>query len=494
MMTQKSPDKIRYLTIITILICFLTLPIFAQDTGNIDALRQMGRAFSSIVQKTSPAVVGIEADKTYVQQYQDFPYWFFDDPFFDNDDTFKKFFGRPRQKQQPKERKFKQTSQGSGFIVSADGYILTNNHLVGEADKVKVKLDDDKEFDAEVIGTDPESDVALIKIENGEDLPFLELADSEAVEVGQWVIAIGNPFGLSHTVTAGIISAKGRSGVGLTTYEDFIQTDAAINPGNSGGPLLNLNGKVVGINTAIISKSGGNMGIGLAIPINMAKSIYQQLLDSGKVVRGYLGVALQELTPELAESFGLEDIKGVILTEVLKDSAAKKAGLEYKDVVIEFNAKPVENVRELQNRVAMLSPGTKVKLTVLRQGQKKEFTVKLGERPKPEGMVEKEKAEAVEALGLTVQDLSEELADRYGYEEFTGVIVTKVKIGSPAHRKGIEPGILIIEVNDEKINNKKEFNQQMKGLKASDKVLLTVTDGRYRRFVLLQVPEDEDQE
>ncbi|MBN1796421.1 MAG: DegQ family serine endoprotease [Sedimentisphaerales bacterium] len=498
MLRKPTMNKISHITIIAVLFSFLVFPLFAQDEQSVDALRQIGKAFTTIAEKASPAVVGIEADKIYVQQYQDFPYWFFEDPFFDNDDMLKKFFGTPRdrQKQQPKERKFKQTVQGSGFIVSQDGYILTNNHLVGEADKVRVQLDDKTDpLEAKVIGADPESDVALIKIENGDKLlSFLELADSENLQVGEWVIAIGNPFGLSHTVTAGIVSAKGRTNVGITTYENFIQTDAAINPGNSGGPLLNLDGKVVGINTAIISRSGGNMGIGLAIPVNMAKSIYQQLIDTGKVVRGYLGVTLQQLTPDLAESFDLKDTKGVILTEVLEDSAAAKAGLKYKDVIIEFNGKPVEEVRELQKQVALLSPGTEVKVVALRDGKRKEFTVTLDERPKPEKLAAKDqKIEATEALGLTVQDLNEDLAKRYGYEKLSGVIVTNVEMGSPAQQKGIEPGLLITEVNNKKIDNVKDFNEQMKDVKAGDKILLTVTDGRYRRFIPLQVPENEEE-
>ena len=266
--------------LILVLICSMTVGANADDQS-VASLRTIGKAFSYIAQKTSPAVVGIQADKVYTQQLNDSPYWFFDDPHF-NDDFFEHFFGQPRQRNsQPRQRKMIQTVQGSGFIISVDGYILTNNHLVGETENVRVKLTNDKEYEAKVIGTDPETDVALIKID-AENLSYLELADSDRIEVGEWVIAIGSPFGLSHTVTSGIISAKGRSKVGITTYENFIQTDAAINPGNSGGPLLNLDGEVIGINTAIISRSGGNMGIGLAIPINMAKSISKQLKDSGK--------------------------------------------------------------------------------------------------------------------------------------------------------------------------------------------------------------------
>ncbi|MFA5252513.1 MAG: trypsin-like peptidase domain-containing protein, partial [Phycisphaerae bacterium] len=293
---QKKSVSRYYAISVSLILLLATFPrsTSAQDPNSIDTLRQMGKAFAKISEKASPAVVGIKANKTITQQMPD---WQFSDPF--DDDLFERFFGRPsprqrqRSPQEPQTRKFQQLAQGSGFIVSSDGYILTNNHLVGEAEKVMVKQGNNQEVEAKVVGTDPDSDVAVIKID-GNDLPFLELADSDKLEVGEWVLAIGNPFGLSHTVTAGIVSAKGRSGFRLAEYEDYIQTDAAINPGNSGGPLLNLDGKVVGINTAIISPGGrsywaGNVGIGFAIPINMAKSIYEQLVQTGKVARGFLG-------------------------------------------------------------------------------------------------------------------------------------------------------------------------------------------------------------
>lgn len=461
----------------------------AQDQASISSLRQMGKAFTSIAEKTSPAVVGIKADKVYMQQFGGMPYWFFEDPFFD-DDFFEHFFGRPRQRQrqQPKQRKTVRPVQGSGFIISEDGYILTNNHLVGEAENVRVQLNDEREFEAEVIGADPESDVALVKIDQ-EDLPYLELADSDALEVGEWVIAIGSPFGLSHTVTAGIVSAKGRSGVGITTYEDFIQTDAAINPGNSGGPLLNLEGKVVGINTAIVSRSGGNMGIGLAIPVNLAKSIFDQLKKEGKVVRGYLGIALQDINPELAENFGLKDSKGVIITEVVEDSAAEKAGLKFEDIIVEFNGKTVEDRADLMKRVAVLPPETKVELVVMRDGKKKEITAELGERPK-RGELMTETPATVYDLGLEVRNLSDDLAERLDYDGLEGVVVTEVRAGSVAQHEGMEPGMLIMKVNRTEIDNVKEFYKEIEKVKKGRTVVLLVTDGKYRRFVTLRVPED----
>jgi serine protease Do len=282
-------------------------PALAEDAG-INALRQVSKAFAKIAEEASPAVVGIKAEKTITYEQPMFREWPFGeqfDPF--EDDIFDRFFRwySPRRRE-PRQRKYQQRAQGSGFVVSADGYILTNNHLVGDADKVLVKVEEDEEVEAKVIGTDPDSDVAVIKIDT-KDLTHLELADSDKLEVGEWVVAIGNPFRLSQTVTAGIVSAKGRSGFRLAAFEDYIQTDAAINPGNSGGPLLNLDGKVIGINTFIISQSGGYMGIGFAIPINMAKFVYQRIVEKGEVERGYLGIRYKELTPESAPAFGLDE-------------------------------------------------------------------------------------------------------------------------------------------------------------------------------------------
>jgi serine protease Do len=486
-------ELVRNLVIVIVFVLFVSSGlIYADDESSIAALRQMGKAFTSIAEKASPAVVGIKADKVYTQQSSNMPYWFFEDPF--NDDFFNRFFNRPgqRQQQQPRERKVLQPIQGSGFIISDDGYILTNNHMVGDTENVRVQLNDEREFKAKVIGADPESDVALVKID-AEDLPYLKLADSDKLEVGEWVVAIGSPFGLSHTVTAGIVSAKGRSGVGITTYEDFIQTDAAINPGNSGGPLLNLDGEVVGINTAIITRTGGNMGIGLAIPVNMAKTIYQQLIAEGKVVRGYVGVSMQDLTPELAKTFGIEDTtqKGAIVTKVFQDSPADKAGLKFEDVIIQLQGKPVEDSKDLMNRVAILPPGTKVELVILREGKKETVTVELGERPNTEEATTNETPATIYDLGLEVRDLTDELAKRLGYEGIEGVVVVDVRQGSEADRKGIETGMVIMKVGRADVTNTKEFYIEIRNYKKGDTVVLLVTDGQQRRFVTLNIPEED---
>jgi serine protease Do len=490
---KQNKSTLRYFAIslpLVLLILIFLLPAFAQDTNSVETLRKIGKTFTTIAGKASPAVVGIKAEKT-ITYYPTIPDWPFGDPFDPfGDGLFDRLFPRRRERsprERSPERKYQQTAQGSGFIISADGYIITSNHLVGEADTVKVKLGEEEDIEAAVVGTDPESDVAVVKIER-DDLPHLELADSDALEVGEWVLAIGNPFGLSHTVTAGIVSAKGRSGFRLATYEDFIQTDAAINPGNSGGPLLNLDGKVVGINTFIISRSGGNMGIGFAIPINMAKTISKDLIKSGKVVRGFLGVDIQDLDPDLAASFDLkEDTKGVLIPNVREGSAAEKAGLEHGDVIVEFDGKPVEKVMELQKQVGMKKPGATVKIVVLRNGKRKTLSIKLGRRPTPAELAKAE-TKAVEQLGLTVKDLTDELAGRLGYEGLTGIVVTRVEPGSEAAKKAITPGTLILEVNRTQVKNTKDFDKAIEKAKKKGRVLMLIRYEDYIRFVVLKMP------
>jgi len=481
----------RYLTfsiLFAILFFTASLPALAQDVNSIDTLRRMGNAFAKIAEKTSPAVVSIKAEKIITRDYQSMHDWPFAEPFDPfEDDLFDWFFRRQRPRQgPPQQRKYHQQAQGSGFIVSADGYILTNNHVVGDADEVTIKLLDGREFTAKNISTDPESDVAVVKIDTT-GLPFLELADSDSLNVGEWVLAIGNPFGLSHTVTAGIVSAKGRSGIGLSAYEDFIQTDAAINPGNSGGPLVNLDGKVVGINTAIVGP-GGNVGIGFAIPVNMAKAIYEQLIGGGTVVRGFLGISMAELTPQLAEAFGLKDTKGVAITEVIEGSAAEKAGLKHNDIIVEFEGQPVESVNEFRNRVAMLKPGAKVSIVILQDGKKQKLTAELGERPAT-AQLSPTQSKTLQQLGLSVQNLTPEMAERLGYKEQAGVVVTEVEPGSLADIAGITQGTLIIEVNRQPVKNTEEFNKVIQQAEDQRTVLLLLKDRRYTRFVVLTLPQ-----
>ncbi|MCK9263849.1 MAG: DegQ family serine endoprotease [Deltaproteobacteria bacterium] len=449
----------------------------AQDKA-LENLKETGKAFASVAKNASPAVVFIRVEKT-VSQGQFFRYR---SPF--EDDFLKRFFGEPGPgfPQFPQQQKRQVQSQGSGFIITQDGYILTNNHVVGDADRVTVKLLDGREFTAKTVGTDPPTDVAVIKID-AESLPVLSLGDSDRIEVGEWVLALGNPFGLSHTLTAGIVSAKGRSSVGITDYEDFIQTDAAINPGNSGGPLIDLLGKVVGINTAIYSRNGGGyMGIGFAIPVNMAKNIYTQLIEHGNVTRGYLGVTIQDLTAELAKSFGLNDTRGVLVSQVMPDTPAEKAGMKQGDVIVSLDGKPVDTSASLRNEVAMTVPGTAIKVGVIRDGKKMTLNVKVEKMS--EDMLTSSRSEDLSNLGMSVATLNNDLAKQYGFENESGVVVTGVDQGSLAARTGIRPGMLIKEIDRKPVKNVKEFEDALK--KGGKKpVLLFIKDNRGSHFVAI---------
>jgi len=466
---KENKHHSRHLVISTLLMLFMVpFSAFAADPDSIAALRQMGKAFSSIAEKASPAVVGLKAERTITQERQ----LYRDSPF--GDDFFDFFFGPRSPRQRSPQRRYREpvTALGSGFIISPDGYLLTNNHMVEGAEKVTVELADGRKFTAEIIGTDPDSDIAVIKID-ADNLPCLELADSDTLEVGEWVLAIGNPLGFSHTVTAGIVSAKGRS-VGLANIENFIQTDAAINRGNSGGPLLNLEGKVVGMNTAIYGETG-NIGIGFAIPANMAKHAYKQIREGGAVERGFLGISFEDITPELAAALDLKtDTRGVAIKDVIPDSAAEKAGLQRYDVIIDFEGKPVEKSNDFLNRVAMLSPDTKVEVVVLRDGKRKTFTVKLGKRPPEDELTGALPADTIEELGFSVVNLTDNLADNLGFEGESGVVVREVKSGSKAAQAGIVPGALIKEVNRQKVKNTKEFNEAIKQAKKKGRALLLI--------------------
>jgi len=455
--------------------------VYAQNYG-IENLRQSGKAFSSVAKKVSPAVVFIQVEKT-VETKQPMGFT----PF--GDDFLKHFFGPSFPGQQRRfhapQQKQRIVGQGSGFIISKDGYILTNNHVVGDADKVTVKLEDGREFFAKTIGIDPHTDVAVIKIDAG-NLPLVPLGDSDKLEVGEWVVAIGNPFGLSHTLTVGVVSAKGRSRVGLADYENFIQTDAAINPGNSGGPLVDLDGRVIGMNTAIFSRSGGYMGIGFAIPINMIKAVKKQLVMTGHVVRGYLGVVIQEMTPELAKSFGLEEHKGILVAEVSKNSPAEKAGMKQGDVIVEFNGKTVEKISPFRNSVALKKPGSKQKITVLRNGKRKTISVIIGELSDGGLSATRETTQNLNKLGLTVQTLTPDLAKQFGLQNEKGVLVTQVTPGTVAAMAGIKAGAVILGVNRQPVSNAREFKEIVAKSLKTGSVLLLIKEGQYSRFVVLK--------
>jgi serine protease Do len=379
---------------------------------------------------------------------------FFGDPFGGQRNPFEDFFG-PFGEQPQREQK--QQSLGSGFIIDKEGFIVTNNHVIDEADEIKVRLADEKEYDAKVIGRDPKTDLALIKIEGVKDLQPLPLGDSDKLKVGTWVVAIGSPFGLEQTVTAGIVSAKKRV-IGAGPYDDFIQTDASINPGNSGGPLLDLQGRVVGINTAIVASG---QGIGFAIPIDMVKTIVAQLKDKGEVTRGWLGVGIQDLTPELAEYYGLVARKGVVVTQVFDGDPAAKAGVQKNDVIIALDGQPVSTGRELSAIVANRAVGDKTKITLLRGGKEMTVTATVAKR-EDEKMSAGAQQKESDALGLQVAELSAERAQQFGLDkDEKGVLVVDVENGSRADKAGIRVGDLIKGINRKKVENFKDYEGLM---------------------------------
>jgi serine protease Do len=394
------------------------------------------------------------------------------DPF---EEFFHNFFGNIPQEQ-------KRRSLGSGFIVSDDGYILTNNHVVEKADEITVILLDKEEFQAEVVGTDPKTDIALIKIKAGRKLPSVPLGDSEGLEIGQWVVAIGNPFGLGHTVTTGIVSAKGRV-IGSGPYDDFIQTDASINPGNSGGPLFNLKGEVVGINTAIIQ---GGQGIGFATPIHLAKSVLGQLKEKGKVTRGWLGVYIQRLTPDMAELLNVPGKKGALVADVLKDGPAEKAGIRSGDVVISFDGKNVESEHDLPQIVASTIPGKKVEVIVIRDGKEVKVPVSITEM-EPEA--EQKRAggpDLSKGLGLTVQNITPEIARHLNLENPKGVLVASVENGSPADDAGFREGDVIRAINRMAVKDSRDFEKKIAKVKEEKTVLFLVERGEGRIFLAVK--------
>ncbi|MFT5702017.1 MAG: serine protease Do [Desulforhopalus sp.] len=479
-----------FLGLITFIVFCITLAggqVFAKSDVDSDMafLDRSSKAFVNVVKKATPAVVHIKVEKTTKRNYQGQQgvEEMFNHPFFEQ------FFGpqfRQQQQQQPKQQEYTQRGQGSGFIINKKGFILTNNHVVEGADSIRVTLSDKREFTGTVVGTDPQSDVALIKIDDAVNLPVLPLGDSSKLEVAEWVIAIGNPFGLSQTVTVGVVSATGRSSIGINEYENFIQTDAAINPGNSGGPLINSRGEAVGINTALFSKTGGYMGIGFAIPINMAKSIEKQLQEQGKVTRGWLGVVIQNVDKDLAESFGLKQAGGILVSEVQQDSPASAAGIKRGDVIIELDGKILKDVSDLRNQVALLSPQSKAVFLVIRDKREKKIQVTIGEQPSDFAQHTSTKdVKSLKEYGLTLQELTKELAERFDYEVNSGLIVSNVERGSSAAKAGMKPGQLVEEVNRVPVQNLDDLAKVLSESSESDKILLRVRSGSYASYIVL---------
>ncbi len=480
------------------LVTFTSSPALAQTKNTPDILAEISHATAKVAKETSPAVVGIwvnlkdNAGEPSTEQSRD--------DRLGNGQT-QDLVAFPGQQgpsgspqspgagsQQFPQLQGHQQALGSGFIVSREGYILTNNHVVGDADLVMVVVGNDDPVRAQVVGTDPATDLAVIRIPGRDDLPVLPFGDSKKLEVGDWVIAIGQPFGLSHTITSGIVSALDRSNMDLATYEDFIQTDAAINPGNSGGPLVNLDGEAIGVNTAILGPQG-NIGIGFAIPINMAKDVYQQIRKNGKVVRGFVGVDIQGLTPDLLAAFELpEDTKGVLISHVESDSPAAAAGLQAGDIIVQFDGKPVLSPGPFQTQVSKLMPGTKAPLTVLRKGAKQNLTIQLGTRA-PASSGQPKGQPTLEVAGMALQDLTDDLKVELDYKGKTGVVVVAVVPDSIAGFSGLRPGMLIREVDRQPIANLQQFQSVLRAASQKSSILFLVDNRGAYRYIVLAAPQ-----
>jgi serine protease Do len=437
------------------------------SVSNISETPMIPANFSDLAEKVRPGVVNIQV----VKKVKNVVFAFRNSPGspFGDESPFGHFFeGNPSGDQ-------KQEGVGSGFIMSREGYIITNNHVVEDADQIRVKLANGQEYDAKVVGRDPKTDLALVKIDGAKDLHPLSLGNSADLKVGSWVVAVGSPFGLEQTVTQGIVSGKGRV-IGSGPYDDFIQTDASINPGNSGGPLINMKGEVVGINTAILPSG---QGIGFAIPIDMAKTIVPQLEQKGAVTRGWLGIGIQEMTPALEKSFGLKEKEGVLVADVSKGSPAEKAGIERGDVILQFDGKEVAESKDLPRIVAATPVGKTVNIELLRDEKVIERTVKVGEM---EENTEAAQLPSRKSLGITVQELTPEIANDLGLKRETGVVVTRVEPGSSAADAGIQAGDVIQEVNRKPVKDVKDFSQRIAQAQSQDNVLLLIQRGQNSLF------------
>jgi serine protease Do len=432
-------------------------------------------SMSGLVKTTKPSVVNISTTTVVkgsdMQRRLGTPFR----DFFGGDDFFERFFGDGF------NREFKQKSLGSGFIIDKEGYILTNNHVVEKASSIKVKLSDDREYDARVIGKDAKTDIALIKINAKNSLPVALLGDSDVLDVGDWVMAVGNPFGLEHTVTAGIVSARGRV-IGQGPYDDFIQTDASINPGNSGGPLFNLKGEVIGINTAIYS---GGQGIGFAIPINEAKSLLTQLKSKGKVVRGWLGVVIQKVTPELAKGFGLKGSEGALVSDVAANSPAGKADIKRGDVIVAFDGKRIKDMEQLPRIVGATEIGKKVKVNLIRSGKPMEVVVTVAEVP-DEPREAQGPPEIERNFGLVVQNITPEIAHHLNLKDRLGVIVTDIQPGSPAEETDVKAGDIIKEINKRPVTNVDDFRGILSKAQPKAGIVMLVKRGNISFYAVIK--------
>ncbi|HSQ77991.1 MAG TPA: DegQ family serine endoprotease, partial [Nitrospirota bacterium] len=438
-------------------------------------LSQLSDAQSEVAAVATPSIVNISTTRV-IKAREEAPFDFFDDPFF------RRFFGDQFQHSNPNAPKeHKEQSLGSGVIVSEDGYIVTNNHVIEKAQEIKVLLLNKKDYKAKLIGADPKTDIAVIKIE-AKGLTAIPWGDSNKLKVGEIVFAIGNPFGLNQTVTMGVISAVGRANVGIADYEDFIQTDAAINPGNSGGALINARGELIGINTAILSRTGGYQGIGFAVPSSMARQVIDSLVKYKKVVRGWLGVSIQEVTSDLAEEFGVKDLKGALVSGVIKGGPAEKAGIKQGDVILQYNGKVIEDTGHLRNMVSQTPINTTVKIRLLRQKKEIDTDVVIAELPKKmaeassrSGEEPGTEEESTALTGLVVRELIPEIARRLGIDETEkGVVVIKVDTESRVYEAGIRPGDIILQINQRNVQTLDDYKKAASKIKAKDRALLLI--------------------
>ncbi|HAC16285.1 MAG TPA: protease [Bacteroidetes bacterium] len=460
-------------------LAFLQDPIPVDDGKKpadrpLQSMRDFSNAMVDIAEGANPTVVTVFTERTIRQRTID--------PFAD-------FFGFGPRGGQPQQREFRQAGQGSGVIVSADGYILTNNHVISEADTVKIRMMNNQVYPATVVGADPNTDIAVLKIE-GADLPSMKLGDSDELRVGEWILAIGSPLdeNLAHTVTMGIVSAKGRSGVGLLDYEDFIQTDAAINPGNSGGALINLDGELVGINTAIASRSGGFQGIGFAIPVNLARNIMRSIIETGKVTRSYIGIAPQNIDANIARAFNLKTPEGVLVASVVEDSPADIAGLKEGDVIREADGRKMANTAQFRGYIAAQAPGDDIRLSILRDNEEINITVKVTEMSQDEVIARAGSRGLWERTGFAVIDLTnaklQELGLRSGVR---GVIVDEISEESAAFANNLRKDDIITAVNRRPVRSIEEFNQLVSSVESGQVVLLQVLRGRTSSFVAFEI-------
>ncbi len=484
-MTKNILNRIAFFFLVFTSIAFAQ----SKDTDDQKALtllKSISKTYSAIAKKAIPSVVYIQSHYNQGTNNAMSPEDY-DNPFdYYNDEFFRRFFGGPGHRQRQQQPPPEQITSGSGFIISKDGHIITNCHVVKDASKIVVTLNNKEEYEATLIGTDPRADIAVIKIDQ-KDQPFLDFGNSDDLEIAEWVMAIGSPFSFQSTVTRGIVSAKGRSNLQINDLEDFIQTDAVINPGNSGGPLLNLDGQVIGVNAAIASRSGGYMGIGFAIPSNMVKNIAEQIMQNGTVQRGYIGISLQPVDKEMAEALNLDKTEGILISEVVKDSPAEKAGIKQGDILLSCNNKPIKDAGLFRNQIGLMAPDEKVTFDVLRDGKKLSITVVLGTYPEHKMEAAKQSSQ----LGIEVSAVSElpsETLHKFGYNaDMENVIITAIKTRSLAERAGLRPGMLLLQVNQQKIKNMEDFHNAMNDMNKKKHVLLLVRFQNVTRFITIKL-------